>query len=393
MTRRKTKLLFFVTEDWYFCSHRLPLALAARDAGYEVVVVTRVDRHGELIESRGLRLIPIQLNRQGINPIKDLALIAWLYRIYRREHPDIVHHVAMKPVLYGSLVARLARVPEMVNALAGMGFLFSSRTTKARLLQPLVRFAFRLLLGGANSRVILQNPDDVRLLTRAARLDPERVHLIRGSGVDLKHFHPEPELPGPPVVMLPSRLLWDKGVGEFVNAARILRDAGSEARFVLVGKPDSGNPAAVPQRQLEQWIAEGLVEWWGHSDEMAATLPQSHIVCLPSYREGLPKVLLEAAACGRPVVTTDAPGCREVVRERENGLLVAVKDSAGLAQALRQLIEDPAARARYGRAGRALAQAHFGIERITMETLAVWERQSPRERRPPVGNPPGTAAP
>ena len=372
MIHPKPKLLFFVTEDWYFCSHRLPLALAARDAGYEVVVVTRVDRHGGSIESQGLRLIPIRLNRQGTNPIKDLTLIARLYRIYRRERPDIIHHVAMKPVIYGSLAARLARVPAVVNALAGMGFLFSSRTAKARLLQPVVRLAFRMLLGGGNNRVILQNPDDVRLLTRAARLDPDRVHLIRGSGVDLEHFRPEPEPPGPPVVMLPSRLLWDKGVGEFVTAARILRNEGTKARFVLVGKPDPGNPAAVPQWQLDQWIAQGLVEWWGHSDKMAAILAQSHIVCLPSYREGIPKVLLEAAASGRPMVTTDAPGCREVVRDRENGLLVAIKDSAGLAQALRQLIQDPAARARYGRAGRALAEAHFGIDRVTAETLAVY---------------------
>lgn len=373
MSRGKTKLLFFVTEDWFFCSHRLPLAVAAREAGYEVAVVTQVDRHGELIESRGLRLIPIRLDRRGTNPIHDLALIARLYRIYRRERPDIVHQVAMKPVLYGSLAARLARVPAVVNALAGMGFLFSSRSARARLLQPIVRLAFRLLLGGGNTRVILQNPDDVRLLTRASRLDPERVHLIRGSGVDLELFHPEPEPPGSPVVMLPSRLLRDKGVVEFVNAARILREAGSEARFVLVGKPDPGNPAAVPQRQLERWIAEGVVEWWGHREQMAATLAQSHIVCLPSYREGLPKVLLEAAACGRPIVTTDAPGCREVVREGENGLLVAIEESEGLARALGRLIADPATRARYGRAGRALAEACFGIERITVETLKVWQ--------------------
>ncbi len=372
MTRRPTKLLFFVTEDWYFCSHRLPLAVAARDAGFEVVVVTRVDRHGDLIQSRGLRLIPIRLNRQGINPIDDLVLIARLYRIYRRERPHIVHHVAMKPVLYGSLAAWLGRVPAVINALAGMGFLFSSRNAKARLLQPLVRLALRLLLGGGNSRVILQNPDDVRLMTRAAGLDPQCIHLIRGSGVNLEQFHPRPEPPGPPVVMLPSRLLWDKGVGEFVSAARILRNEGTEARFVLVGKPDPGNPASVPKRQLAQWIAQGLVEWWGHSDEMAMTLAQSHIVCLPSYREGLPKVLLEAAASGRPVVTTDAPGCREVVQDRENGLLVAIKDSADLAHALRQLIQDPADRARYGRAGRARAEAHFGIDQITAETLAVY---------------------
>lgn len=372
MAESNPKLLFFVTEDWYFCSHRLPLALAAQSAGYDVTVVTQIARHGDLIRSHGLKLVPIRLSRQGTNPLQDLALIARLCRIYRRARPDIVHQVAIKPVLYGSLAARLAGVPGVVNAPAGLGFLFSSRRLKARILRPFVRLAFRVLLGGRHSRVIVQNPDDARLLTRAARLDASRVHLVRGSGVDLERFRPQPERPGKPVVMLPSRLLWDKGVGEFVAAAQRLRSEGIEARFVLVGEPDPGNPAAVPEAHINQWVANGDVEWWGHSADMPATLALSHVVCLPSYREGLPKVLLEAAACARPIVTSDAPGCREIVRNGENGLLVPVKAVPGLADALKRLILDSGLRQAFGTRCREIAAAEFGLERVIRSTLAVY---------------------
>lgn len=367
-------LLFFVTEDWYFCSHRLPLALAALEAGYRVSLVARVSRHAELIRSHGIRLIPIELDRQGTNPLADLRLIFRLYRIYRRERPDIIHQVAMKPVLYGSLTARLARIPGVVNALGGMGFLFSSQTSKARLLRPLVKRALHLLLSGRHTQVILQNPDDLKLLCDGAGLDAGRAHLIRGAGVDLDHYRPVAEPPEPPIVMLPSRLLWDKGVAEFVAAARELKARGTAARFVLVGDPDPGNPAAVPEARINEWVAAGTVEWWGHRDNMAETLGSSHIVCLPSYREGLPKVLLEAAACGRPLVSTDAPGCREVARDGDNGLLVPVRDSAALAQALERLIDDAPLRAQYGKRSRQIAEEEFGIERVAQETLEVYRQ-------------------
>jgi glycosyltransferase involved in cell wall biosynthesis len=374
MTTQHPKLLFFVTEDWYFCSHRLPLAVAARKAGYDVTVVTRVDRHGDPIRSHGLKLIPIQLSRHSVNPLRDLALITRLYRIYRRVRPDIVHHVAMKPVLYGALAARLAGVSGVVNAMVGMGFIFSSQRLKARLLRPFVRVAFRVLLGGPGSRVIVQNPDDAQLLIRAARLNPDHVHLIRGSGVDLETFRSQPEPPGKPVIMLPSRLLWDKGVGEFAAAAKRLRTEGIDARFVLVGEPDPSNPAAVPEKQISEWVRDDIVEWWGHSQDMPTTLAQSHIVCLPSYREGLPKVLLEAAACGRPIVTTDAPGCREIVTDGENGLLVPVKAVSRLAEALKRLILDPALRRTFGTHCREVAATEFGIDGVTRNTLAVYQQ-------------------
>lgn len=362
-----SKLLFFVTEDWYFCSHRLTLAVAAREAGFEVVVVTRVREHGEVIRRAGLDLIPFEISRRGMNPFMELGALIRLTAIYRRGKPDLVHHVAMKPVLYGTLAARLAGVPHIVNALAGMGWLFTSAKLMARFIKPLVRLSFRFLL--RQTSVIVQNPDDAALM---ASVGLGRVCLIRGSGVDTEVFLPMPEPKGTPLVVLPARMLWDKGVGEFVEAARQLKARGVVARFALVGEPDPENPATVPEAQLAAWHAETVIEWWGQRANMPQVYAQAHIVCLPSYREGLPKSLLEAAACGRPIVTTDVPGCREIVRNGGNGVLVPVRDAPALAEALASLIADPDMRRRMGESGRAIAVSEFSQERVIAETLAAY---------------------
>jgi glycosyltransferase involved in cell wall biosynthesis len=367
------RLLFLVTEDWYFCSHRLPLACAARDAGFDVAVATRVTAHGERIRAAGLRLIPLGLRRSGRNPWRELMSIAEITRLYRAEKPDIVHHVALKPVLYGSLAARIAAIPSVVNALAGMGYVFTSGKLSARLLRPLVTLAFRLLL--KRGRIILQNPDDRAALLKAGVALPEQITLIRGSGVDTAHFTPVPEHDAAvPLVVLPARMLWDKGVGEFVAAAHMLRDEGLAARFMLAGERDPDNPAAIPAAQLETWRATGIVEWHGRREDMARLLAQSHIVCLPSYREGLPKALLEAAASGRAIVATDVPGCREAVRHGVNGLLVPARDAAALADALRRLLTDAALRREFGQRGREMAEKEFSVEKITAETLALYRK-------------------
>lgn len=371
------RLLYLVTEDWYFCSHRLPLAVAARAAGYEVSVATRVTDHGPAIRDAGLDLIPLQLSRRSQNPLRELATIAQLIAIYRRVRPDIVHHVAVKPVLYGSLAARIARIPAVVNALAGMGYLFSSRELKARVLRPFVELAYRALIARPNSRLILQNPDDLALLRSRGIADPQRTVLIRGSGVDLATFAAVPEPVGVALVVLPARLLRDKGVVEFVEAARQLRAQGASARFVLVGAPDPDNPAAIAPELLRQWIAEGLVESWGWRDDMAEVFRECHIVCLPSYREGLPKALIEAAACGRPIVTCDVPGCREVVTDGDNGWLVPARDATALARALGRLIADPPLRARMGARSRSRAEAEFSIDGVIERTLALYRQCLP----------------
>ncbi|MBI2725926.1 MAG: glycosyltransferase family 4 protein [Polaromonas sp.] len=369
---RRRKLLFFVTEDWYFCSHRLPPARAALAAGYEVVVATRVDRRGEQIAAEGFRVVPLSLSRRSRNPLQELAAVMEIVRIYWQERPDIVHHVALKPVLYGSVAALLLRRPAVVNAMAGMGFLFTSSSRSAGWLRAVVSRVFRVLLNAGRNVLILQNPDDVNLMVSGGLVQASRVRLIRGSGVDTQRFHPAPEPDGIPVVMLASRMLWDKGVGEFVEAARQLRDRGVHARFVLVGDGDPDNPASIPDEQLKLWHDSGVAECWGRCEDMPGAFAQAHIVCLPSYREGLPKVLLEAAACGLPLVATDAPGCREIVRHGENGLLVPLRDATALALAIERLLADSALRASMGKKGRRMVEEEFSEAYVAGQTLAVY---------------------
>ncbi|MDP3229853.1 MAG: glycosyltransferase family 4 protein [Acidovorax sp.] len=368
----RKKLLFLVTEDWYFCSHRLPPARAAQAAGYDIVVATRVGQRGAEITAEGFKLVPIGLRRRSRNPFSEIAAIAEIVQLYRRERPDIVHHVALKPVLYGSLAALLVRRPAVVNAMAGMGFLFTSGSRLATVLRAAVSRVFRVLLNAGRNVLILQNPDDMAMLVSGGLVAASRVRLIRGSGVDIERFRPTQEPDGIPVVMLASRMLWDKGVGEFVAAAAVLRARGVTARFVLVGDGDADNPASIPDDQLKAWHDSGVVECWGRCDNMPAALAQAHIVCLPSYREGLPKVLLEAAACARPLVATDAPGCREIVRHGENGLLVPLRDAAILAEAIAQLVGDPVLRLQMGETGRQMVESEFSEARVAQQTLAVY---------------------
>jgi len=367
---RCKKLLFFVTEDWYFVSHRLPLALAAKDVGYEVSVVTRVREHGETIRIAGLKLVPFENARSGINPLHELCTLVRLILLYRRERPDVVHHVAIKPVLYGSIAVRLARTQHVVNALAGMGWLFTSGAGLARWLKPVVRWGLgRLLRFGI---ALVQNPDDARFLVQLG-VPETRIRLIAGSGVDLQKFVRRPEPNGTPVVVLPTRLLWDKGVGEFVAAARLLKQRGIGAHFVLAGEPDQANPSSVPLDQIAKWVEEGVVEHPGWVKDMPTLLAESHVVCLPSfYGEGIPKSLIEAAAAGRPIVTCDMPGCREIVHHGDNGLLVPPRDAEALAEALAQLIGDPALRKQMGTRGRVRAEQEFGSEAVIQQTLALY---------------------
>jgi glycosyltransferase involved in cell wall biosynthesis len=371
--KRKPHLLYLVTEDWYFCSHRLPLAIAAREAGYRVTLVTRVSTCATRIRAAGIELIPLRLSRSSHNPLREIATIVEIIGIYRRLRPDIVHHVALKPVLYGGLAARLLRVPAVVNALMGLGYIFSSGDLKARLLRPLVEIAYRGLLNARNSHLIVQNPDDRDLLTGRRLVAPNRIVLIRGSGVDLLAFDEVPEPAGVPLVILPARMLRDKGVEEFVVAARLLKQQGVSARFALVGDPDPDNPASIPEATLKGWQAQGAVEYWGWRNDMTQVYRECNLVVLPAYREGLPKALIEAAACARAIITCDVPGCREVVRHEDNGLLVPVQDPIALMDAMRRLIREPSTRHRMGARGRARAEEKFSIEKVVQETLNVYQ--------------------
>lgn len=374
---RKSKLLFVVTEDWYFCSHRIALAQWLGTQGYGVAVATRVREHGELIRAAGIQLIPVNFDRRGKTPWREASFVARLAGIYRTTRPDIVHHVGLKPVLYGSVAAMIAGVPSVVNALAGLGYVFSSRQLTARLLRPGVRLAFRLLLSRTNTRIIVQNPDDLETLAGACGISRSRLRLIRGSGVNLDLFRHLPEPDTTFVALFASRMLWDKGVADFVEAARIFKGQGVNARFVLAGQGDPGNPTSVPEDRLRAWQEEGVVEWWGQRDDMPTVFAQSHVVCLPtSYGEGVPKVLIEAAASGRPIVASDVPGCREIVHPEENGILVPPRNPVALAQALRRLHDDPRLRQRMGETGRRLAVGEFSVERVNRDTAEVYEELS-----------------
>jgi len=369
------KIIYLVTEDWYFCSHRLPIARAARDAGFEVLVATRVDLHGDAITREGFRLIPLQIRRRSKNPLRELAAVLEIINIYRQERPELIHHVALKPVLYGALAARFTSVPAIVNALAGLGYVFSSSQSRARILKRVVRTAFRVLLNRQNSVVLLQNPDDRRMLIESKTIRPERTALIRGSGVDIQRFKPSPESSDEPVmVTLVARMLRDKGILEFVEASRLLSQRGIHFRAVLVGTPDPDNPTSISASQLKEWQDEDLVEWWGKSDDIPNVWAQSHIAVLPStYGEGVPMSLIEAAACGRPIITTDMPGCREIVLHEKNGLLVPVKNPRALADAICRLIENPELRRQMGQEGRELVEKEFAESVVVSQTLNLYQ--------------------
>lgn len=369
----KPKLMYVISEDWFFYSHFFERALAARDAGYDVVVMTRERAHGQKIRAAGIRLLPVNFSRRSINPISELLSLLRIYLAYRRERPDVLHHVAAKAVFYGSLAALLfSRKLAIVNAPVGMGYVFSSSELLARLLRPCLRMAYRLLLNPRRSRVIFENADDAAYFVKNGVVRATDTVLIRGAGIDVRKFQPVNSPAGPLVVALVGRMLRDKGVREFVEAAHRLRDAGVPARFVLVGYPDPENPASIPLEQLRSWHGQKGVEWWGWEEDMVWTWHQVHIACLPSYREGLPKSLLEAAACGLPIVATDAVGCREAVRNGGNGLLVPVGDVQALADALRTLICDADLRTRMGAESRVRAESEFSSERVIAETLAVY---------------------
>jgi glycosyltransferase involved in cell wall biosynthesis len=296
LTPRPRKLLFVVTEDWYFWSHRLPLALAAKRAGFEVSVAARMAEHKEPIRRLGLKPIPLRLRRSSRNPFRELAAILELTLIYRRESPDLVHHVAAKPVIYGSIAAWLAGVPVVVNALAGLGYAFIARGPLAWVRRKLMGLVFRTALA-APGRVVFQNADDAGLFVREGIVRDEKIAIIRGSGVDPALFAPAPEPPGSPVIVLPARLLWDKGVGEFVEAARRLRAEGLRARFALVGAVDEENPAAVPRERLEEWARDGSVEVWGRRDDMPAVYASSPPFTPRPTSSACPRT---ARACPRP---------------------------------------------------------------------------------------------
>lgn len=370
----RKKILYVATEDWYFISDTLPLAKAALARGYDVAVAARPNGKEHIIKEAGLRFYPLhRISRSGIGAMSETLSVAELTQLYRRVSPDIVHHIALKTILYGAAAARSVKNIARVNSIMGLGYVFTSESSKARVLRPFMAAALRVALAGKRSRTIVQNGDDLEAVAHLSPAARANLRMLRGSGVDCAKFTPQPEPDGPPVVVLPARLLRDKGVAEFADAARAIKSEGIAARFALVGEPDADNPASITQSEIDGWVGEGILENWGFCSDMPGVYRSATLVCLPSYREGLPRVLLEAAACARAVVSTDAPGCREVVQNGVNGWLVPPRDAAALTVALKEAIADRGARARYAAAARRIVEQQFAAPIIIGKTLALYD--------------------
>lgn len=366
-------LLMVVNELQWFWTHRLPLAQEARRRGWRVEVVSPPSEYLARVEGAGFPVHAVLQPRADNSPLGQLRNVTALVRLYRRIRPALVHHVTVKPVLFGSIAARVARVPAVVNAVAGLGFVFMSGERRARAIRAGVLPLLRAALAHPRQRVVFQNVDDRKVFLELRLVRARDTVVIRGAGVDTDIFRPRPVPNGVPMVLLPARLLRDKGVTELVEAARRLKARGVACRVVLRGEPDPGNPTSVTLGELAAWTAEGVIEAPGHADDMALEMSRATIVALPSYREGLPKALLEAASVGRPIVATDVPGCREVVHDGINGLLVPPRDPVALAHALERLLADAGMRARMGEAGRALVLRDFSVARIAAETVGVYD--------------------
>jgi glycosyltransferase involved in cell wall biosynthesis len=375
-----SKVILFANTDWYLYNFRLSFARELRDLGHEVVMLSPPGEYGPLLRELKFRWEPLPMVRRSLNPLRELMLVLWLVGFLRRERPDLVHGFTIKCAVYGSLSARLSGVTARVSAVAGMGYVFSSRDLKARVLRPVIRHVMRFALSGKGGMVILQNPDDLALFREAGIVDESAIRVIKGSGVNVSRFcaraEPTAEDDARPLrVVLAGRILWDKGIAEYVEAARILKSEGRTVRCILAGTPDPGNPATVDEALIHGWIKEGLVEWLGHVSDMPKLFAQTDVAVLPSYREGLPKAMIEAAACALPLIVTDAPGCREVVSiNGEEGLVVPVRDARALANAIRLLDDDRALGRKLGLAARQKALREFD-ERIVIERTLMAYRE------------------
>ncbi len=367
------KFLLFANTDWYLWNFRMPLALALKERGHDVVMVSPPGDYAPRIVKHGLRWAGFRFSRNGLNPLAESVTLARLVKFYLRERPDVAHHFTIKCVLYGGIAARAAGVRTTVSSLTGLGHLFTTHTWRARLAQPVAKAMYRRVLG--RSTVIFQNPDDRQEFAALGLVDAERCHIIRGSGVDVQRFIPAAQRAanGTQTVLLVGRLLAEKGIREFVEAARIVQRHRRDVKFVVAGGADPGNPTSIDASTVAAWRAEGHVEFTGHREDMLALLHACDVAALPSYREGTPRSLLEAAACGLPLVASDVPGCREVVRHGDNGLLVPPRDSRALAEALLSLLGDAGRRRAMGARSREIAVRDFAQEHVIKDTLNAYE--------------------
>lgn len=368
----KKRVLFVITEDWALISHRLHLVDAALNAGYEVALATRVNKHRKTLEDRGIKIFEWKLNRGSLNPVKEIIAVFSLIKILLVFKPEIIHAVAQKPVIYAGLAKKIYRRASFIGTLGGVGFVFTSKNFRAKLLRPLLKFLLKSALSGEKTRLILQNKDNINTIEKINIINKKYIRLVKGAGVETKKFLPSKIPSGTPIVILPGRMLWDKGVGEFVKVAINIKAKNIEAKFILVGDIDLNNPESIHQTQINKWAASGIIEQWGRCDDMERVYKKCSIVCLPSYNEGLPKVLLEAGSCARPVVAFDVPGCREVVKHKVNGFLVEFGNENALELGLLKLIKDKKLCEQMGNKGNEIIKRNFSSEIINAQTFSIW---------------------
>ena len=377
MTRR---LLYVINEAYFFMAHRLPAVKAVEGLDFEIHVAAPrshtwapTDFDLSQLSDAGFIYHELPLSRRGLNPFQELRTIFALWRMYDRLRPDMVHHLTIKPIIYGGIAARLAGVPVVIASVTGLGQIFVADGILAAALRKLVVWLYKLAAKHPRFRALVENPDDRATLDRLGAVPRHLTTVINGTGVPVDKFSPKPLPVGSPIIVLASRMIREKGIEDFVAAAAIVRQRGSEARFVLVGDSKADNPRSIPEAQLREWDRSGIIEWWGRREDIPNVFAQASVVCLPTrYGEGIPRSLIEAASCARPLVATDAPGCREIVRNEENGLLVPIGDQLALANALERLIDDPALRLRMGNLGREIVCKNFSVETVTGQTRAVY---------------------
>lgn len=367
------KIVFVVNDPDFLISHRLQVCIAAKNFGYTVHIISPFKPSVGKFSELGFSFHELDFGRNRSNPFSELRTIYLLTSIFKSIHPDLIHSITIKPYLYAGIAARFVGIKSVVSAVAGLGILFSSNHLKYRLLRLTLYPVFRFAFGHKRQRVIFQNIEDRNALVRWGVLERDKVRMIRGSGVDLTTCPVLDEPNDIPIVSFAARLLRDKGVEIFVEASRLLKLRGVNVRFWLIGKPDSGNANSVTSTQLEHWKSEGLVEFLGFRKNIPDLFSQSNIVTLPSfYGEGLPKVLIEAAACGRAVITTDHPGCRDAIEPDVTGILVPIRDAEALANSIQDLIENPDKRNAMGKAGRGLAEKEFSVQKIVEQHMDIY---------------------
>lgn len=367
------KVFLTANTDWYLYRFRLSLAGELQRLGFEPVFVSPPGVYVSRIQSEGYRWLPWYIERRGLSPWKEIYTIAQFYAILNREKPDLIHNHTIKPVFYGSLTAQLKGYKNVINAITGRGYLFINPPFSVRVLRNMVLPLYRVATDNASFLTLFENESDLDFFTAQKMFLHTRKAVIQGVGVDTDLFCPQPEEETSPIVAYVGRLLWDKGVGDFVKSAEILKNK-SDIRFVLIGNPDPGNPSSIPQHVIRDWVEKGAVEWWGWQEDMPDIYRQCHIIVMPSHSEGLSTTILEAMSCGRAVIATDVPGCRDLVHHRQTGLLIQPGNPQELAAAIQLLVEDPGLRRSLAAAGRQMILENYSVQHINQLTLGIYRQ-------------------